>query len=459
MTLNRTWRALGATALASGLVLAGAPLASADAVRDGQWPIQQLDLQKAWSVTKGDGVVVAVIDDGVDVNHPDLVGQTLPGFDPGNLGREKVQTASGHGTSMAAIIAAKGHGSNEGVIGVAPGAKIVPIYKNTADNLDGIPEGIRWAADRGAKVINLSQGSNLPAAEKLKDAVAYAVSKDALVVVGSGNDGSTPLGGLATTAGVLTVGATGKDGKIWAKSNYGPEVLLAAPGEEIVSAGTCGSSKYCLGNGTSPATAFVSGTAALLRAKYPQLTAGQIANRLVKSAKAPAGVTVPDQHYGYGVVRPYEALTQDIPAGPAQGPLKGDTGSAASNRPSGAASPAPTLGGGGTSDTTGGSSADVKGSESFSFLGKGLAIGGAVLLGLLLVFILIVVLIVRASKRRRSAAAPQFTPPPGQAPYGYPPAQPPYPNQPYGQQPPPPGYPQQGNQPPYQNPYGSGGNQ
>src|SRR5689334_9989990 len=108
MTLTRTMRALGATTLAAGLLLTSAPLASADQVRDGQWPIQQYDLAKAWAVTKGEGVKVAVIDQGVDGTHPDLVGQVLPGFDPSGQGLEKAPKV-GHGTSMAGVIAAKGH--------------------------------------------------------------------------------------------------------------------------------------------------------------------------------------------------------------------------------------------------------------------------------------------------------------------------------------------------------------
>ncbi|MGW2399769.1 type VII secretion-associated serine protease mycosin [Kitasatospora sp. NPDC001664] len=444
--------------MTAGLLVTTAPLASADQVRDAQWPIQQLDLQKAWSVTKGDGVIVAVIDSGLDPNHPDLVGQVLPGFDPGGKGREIVPTGDGHGTSMAAIIAAKGHGNGEGMLGVAPGAKILPIFKNTADNLNGVPEGIRWAVDHGAKVINISQGGATPTSAPEQEAVDYALSKDVLIVAASGNSGVTPVESPARTPGVMAVGGTGKNGKIWAKSNYGPEVLVVAPGDEIVSAGDCSGGKYCMGGGTSSATAYVSGTAALLRAKFPNLTAGQIANRLVKSAKAPAGVTVPDQRYGYGLIRPYEALTQDIPAGPAQGPLAAKASTGTGSRP-GTAAPtagAGTLGGTGTGDAA----PEVKESEGFSFLGKGVAIGGAVLLGLLLVFVLVMVLLV---KRRRTVATPQFTPQPSQPPYGPPQAQQPYPNQPYGQQPPPPGYPQYGNQPPqqppYQNPYGSGGNQ
>ncbi|MFJ9522159.1 S8 family serine peptidase [Kitasatospora sp. NPDC101801] len=458
MTLTRTMRALGATTLAAGLLLSSAPLASADEVRDGQWPNQQFDLDKVWSVSRGDGVIVAVIDQGVDTTHPDLAGQVLPGYDPGGQGREKKPTVD-HGTSMAAIIAAKGHGGNAGVVGMAPGAKILPIFKNTAANSDGIPEGIRWAADNGARVINLSQTSPGAASPRMNDAIAYAAAKDVLIIAGVGNDGSTPIGNPANVPGVLAVGAFDKTGKIWAKSNYGPEVMLTAPGSEIVVAGDCSGSKYCSVNGTSPATAYVSGTAALLRAKFPNLTAGQIANRLVKSAKAPAalgGAKLPDERYGYGLIRPYEALTQDIPAGPEQGPL----GKIAA--PGGSASaPAATTSGGTAPDSSvaGTGAGDGVKSEDFSIVGKGLAVAAVVLLVLAGLFVVLIVVLVKGSKRRRAAAAASAAP----APYGYPQAQSPYPNQPYGHQPPPYGHQsyggQQPPQPPQQNPYGSGGNQ
>lgn len=455
MTLTRTMRALGATTLAAGLLLTSAPLASADQVRDGQWDIQQYDLAKAWAVTKGEGVKVAVIDQGVDGTHPDLTGQVLPGYDPSGQGLEKAPKED-HGTSMASIIAAKGHGDGAGVIGVAPGAKIIPIYKINAKGADGIPEGIRWAVDHGAKVINISQGREGSAADSVKEAVAYAVSKDVLIVVASGNTGTAGVDTPANVPGVLAVGAVGKDGKISAYSDFGPELMLAAPGDEMVVAGNCSGSKYCIGEGTSQATAFVSGVAALVRAKFPDLTAGQVANRLVKSAKVPAGLSggkLPDEHYGYGVVRPYEALTQNIPAGSAQGPLAKTT---ASSDGAGAPSPAATAPGGSTSATGAGEIAEPK---SFSIIGKGLAVVAVVLLVLALLFVVLIVVLVKASKRRRATRVTQA----GPAPHGYPQAQPPYPNQPYGQQPQPPGQPSYGQQPPtqppYQNPYGPGGNQ
>ncbi|WP_344447585.1 S8 family serine peptidase, partial [Kitasatospora nipponensis] len=202
--------------------------------------------------------------------------------DPGGKGRE-AKSESGHGTSMSALIAAKGHGAGggDGVTGLAPGVKILPIYKNSASNSDAIPEGIRWAVDNGAKVINISQAGKVGNSKWVLEAIAYAASKDVLIVAGAGNDGAG-LASPASAPGVLAVGAVDQSGKVWAKSNFGPGLMLTAPGVEIVSAGSCSGSQYCMASGTSDATAYVSAAAALVRAKYPNLTAGQVANRLVK---------------------------------------------------------------------------------------------------------------------------------------------------------------------------------
>ncbi|MFD7663467.1 S8 family serine peptidase [Streptomyces sp. NPDC059788] len=125
----------------------------------------------------------------------------------------------------------------------------------------------------------------------------------------------------AAEPGVLAVGAVGSGGRIWEDSNYGPHVLLAAPGEKIGSVGRGQSYRYT--SGTSDSTAYVSGLAALLRAKYPQLSAGQIANRLTATAQRPSGTSdgAPDAYYGYGVIRSLDALTEYVPAASRNGPL------------------------------------------------------------------------------------------------------------------------------------------
>ncbi|MEW1909763.1 S8 family serine peptidase [Kitasatospora sp. NPDC085895] len=430
MTLTRAMRVLGTTTLAGALLLAAAPGASADQVRDGQWANQYFKLDKVWSVSKGDNVIVAVIDSGVDATHPDLTGQVLPGYDQSGKNLNTRPTDS-HGTGMAAEIAGRGHGSNAGVVGLAPGAKILPVYKADAQDSDAIPQGVKWAVDHGAKVINISQGSSF-ANPDMPAAIAYAYQHDVLVVAAAGNNGSA-VDNPANLPGVLAVAAAGKDGEVWADSSFGPEVRLAAPGVDVVTAGKCGSSQYCIGSGSSDAAAYVSAAAALVRAKYPQLTAGQVANRLAKSAAVPAsasGAKLPDPHFGYGVIRPYEALTMDIPAGSKEGPLTAPGGAAAP----GAASDAPV-------------SQPVTKTSVFGGITPLMVLGA-----LAVVVVLLVVVIAAATRnRRRPQAAP--VPPQGQAPYGAAPGWPPA-QQPYGTQPPPPGYPQQQ---PYQNPY-QGGN-
>ncbi|MEV4614033.1 S8 family serine peptidase [Kitasatospora sp. NPDC049258] len=435
MTLTRAMRVLGATALTGTLLLTAAPTASADAVRDGQWVNQYYSLDKVGTVTKGEGIIVAVIDSGVDPNHPDLAGQVLPGFDPGGQGRDRKPPKS-HGTSMAAEIAAKGHGSNAGVVGLAPGAKILPVYYDDATGGNAIPEGIKWAVDHGAKVINISAGKTRAPSNDEVSAVAYAVQHDVLVVAAVGNDATGTVASPANVPGALAVGAVDKTNTAWSKANYGPQTLISAPGTDMVSAGDCDGREYCISDGTSDSAAYVSATAALIRAKFPTLTAGQVANRLVKSALVPPaakGSKLPDPHYGYGILRPYEALTMDIPAGSAQGPLAASAGAggAASSPATDGSAPKPSTG------TLPPLASTDSGSKS-SYL----AIGAAVLVGLVLLVVLIVV-VSRRSRRRPPV-------PPQQAPYGtapgWPPAQPPY-----GGQAPPPGYPQQqpfGGQPP-----------
>ncbi|MFB1043692.1 type VII secretion-associated serine protease mycosin [Streptomyces chrestomyceticus] len=330
MSLTRTLRAVGGVAVAGALLFGTAPAASADQVRNDQWPLSFLGIQNAWKETKGQGVTVAVIDSGVDGNHPDLKGNVLPGKNFSTGDPADAETRNGHGTGMASLIAGHGHGPGnaQGVMGVAPEAKILPIKHSDSEGDTygvNIAGPLRYAVDHGAKVINLSIGGVSSPSEEEKRAIAYAAAHDVLMVAGSGNAGSGNPNYPAAEPGVLAVGAVGSNGKIWKDSNYGPHLLLAAPGEKIRSAGAGQSYRYT--SGTSDATAYVSGVAALLRAKYPNLTAGQIANRLTKTAQSPSGGSgnAPDAYYGFGVIRPYDALTKDIPAGPKNGPLKAPT--------------------------------------------------------------------------------------------------------------------------------------
>ncbi|SNT54855.1 S8 family serine peptidase [Actinacidiphila glaucinigra] len=324
MAFTRTLRSAGGVVLAGALVFAAAPAASADQTREDQWPLEAFDAASIWKISKGKGVTVAVIDSGVNAGHVDLKGNVVEGKDFIDGGSTAPEAGDDHGTAMASIIAAHGHGPGgaDGVMGLAPDAKILDI-RDDGHHDDGFAESIRYAVDHGASVINVSSGGAVKV-DAEAEAVAYALKKNVVVVAASGNEGSEvryPAG----HPGAIAVGAVKNNTEIWEGSNHGPQLLLSGPGTFIVSAGGKDNAAYRSGTGTSDASAFVAAAAALLRAKFPDLTAGQIVNRLTKSAGLPSsekGASLPDEHYGYGFIQPLAALTRDISAGPTYGPLK-----------------------------------------------------------------------------------------------------------------------------------------
>ncbi|AZQ37351.1 type VII secretion-associated serine protease mycosin [Streptomyces cyaneochromogenes] len=329
MGAKRVWSTTGVVALTGALLLTSAPTASADYVRDQQWVLDAYKMDATWALTQGEGVTVAVVDSGVDGSHPDLTGQVLQGKDFTGGGNAQEDVA-GHGTGMASLIAGHGHGAgnNAGMVGLAPKAKILPLRvlqkKNDDFEDDTWAEAVRYAVDNGAKVINLSLGDSVGGTlTSGREAIAYAQARDVVVVAGAGNEGGFTVAEPAALPGVVSVGAVDDEGNLWDKSNTGEGLTLVAPGVEIVYANTNRSDGYGLSSGTSDATAYVSATAALVRAKYPDLTAGQVINRLIKSASFlhHKGLKAPDREYGYGIIRPNKALTMDIPKGPKDGPL------------------------------------------------------------------------------------------------------------------------------------------
>ncbi|MFD8588053.1 S8 family serine peptidase [Streptomyces sp. NPDC059637] len=374
------------TSLVTALTLIPAATASADQVRDAQWPLKFLDAESAWEVSEGEGVTIAVIDDGFETDHPDLKENLLKGKDFIDGGDVNPSDGDNHGTAMASIIAAHGHGPgrSQGMKGLAPEAKILPIRYSLQDSL---ADPIRYAVDQGATVINISLGSSASDNEE-KEAVEYALENDVLIVTASGNEGNSSIGYPGGYPGTLTVGATGEDGEVWENSNHGAEVLLTAPGVEVVTAGS--STPYRKGDGTSDASAYTSAAAGLIRAKYPDLTAGQVVNRLVKTAGLPdsaKGIPLPDEKYGYGYIRPLAALTEDIPEGSKYGPLK---------VPDSLQSPSPGAGSGddNSSDSGAGSSNTLKRILVF--------VVAPVLL--LLVIGLVIFAVARSSRRKKRSA-------------------------------------------------------
>lgn len=305
-------------AMTVAIILFG-PTSMAMAAID-QWHLAFLRADEANAVSQGEGVVVAVIDTGVDGTHPDLAGTLVPGFDFNTGSGDGTEDLIGHGTGMAGLIVAHGQ-----VRGIAPKAKVMPL----AAHHGHFHLAIDWAVDHGATVINISQ-SVAPSAP-LKTAVDRALAAGVVVVGAAGNvpaDRSVIF--PAAYEGVIAVGAVDRTGQRAAVSVTGPELVLAAPGQDIVSTALFG--EYGPGGGTSNATALVSGIAALVKAKFPNLTGPDIMHRLIATADD-NGAPGRDPEYGYGIVNPVAALTADV------APV---TASPSPGNPSGTVAAAPT---------------------------------------------------------------------------------------------------------------------
>ncbi|MFE6040466.1 type VII secretion-associated serine protease mycosin [Streptomyces sp. NPDC056452] len=324
MTRPRRLRAFAALTLATAFAVLPAVPAQADALRDRQWALEALHTDRAWQTTKGKGITVAVLDTGVDGSHPDLQGQVLPGKDLIGFGAGQGDRAwAVHGTAMAGIIAGHGNGPgrSDGVLGVAPDVKILPVRvileSNDASRAKArqsrgtaLADGIRWATDHGADVINLSLGDDSKSAhpEPGEDAaVQYALSKGVSVVASAGNSGEKGNGVSYPAAypGVIAVAAVDKYGTHAAFSTSRWYATVSAPGVDIVVANP--DRHYYIEWGTSAASAFVSGAVALVRAAHPGLSPAQLKTLLADTARnSPAGGR--DDARGYGLVDPAAAI-------------------------------------------------------------------------------------------------------------------------------------------------------
>ncbi|WP_236594587.1 S8 family serine peptidase [Saccharothrix sp. 6-C] len=308
-----TGRAVVAAVL---LALLAPGVARAQTIEEQQWHLAALEVSAAHAITRGDGVVVAVVDSGVDDTRPDLAGALLPGTGFGSAsGTDGTEDNDGHGTAMATLIA--GRAVDGGALGVAPGAMIMPVSVGADGDkftTASVAEGVTWAVDQGADVINLSLTSLATLTPDLLRAVNYAFDNDAVVVAGTGNDGDEHVGAPANIKGVIAVSGTIEGNGPWPESNTGPETVLAAPAQRIVTAVPVSvvDTGYAEVDGTSAATALVSGAAALVRARYPELDAGNVVNRLIATATdllAPGR----DDVTGFGQVDPVAALTAEVP--------------------------------------------------------------------------------------------------------------------------------------------------
>ncbi|KUL32656.1 S8 family peptidase [Actinoplanes awajinensis] len=288
----------------------GAPTGT-DLYRGKQWGLATMHVADAWQKSTGAGVTVAVIDTGVDATNVDLAGQVLTGYDAttdkvgGNI------DPHGHGTHVAGTIAAV-TGNTIGVSGVAPDAKILPVRVLGNDGsgyMSDAAEGILWAADNGAQVINMSLGSSEKVAA-VTTAITYARSKGVTVIAAAGNERKegSPVSYPAAEAGVIAVAATDSADQVAEYSNAGSFVDVAAPGSAILSTYPSALGKsYSTMSGTSMASPHVAAVAALLKAAKPSLTPDQIEQALETSA-VDLGPSGKDNDFGYGRIDALAAL-------------------------------------------------------------------------------------------------------------------------------------------------------
>ena len=272
---------------ADGIVRATAVTVNDPLLDSSSWQLANVDLPTAWSITTGSSAItVAVVDSGVQPNHPDL-GTLVPGYDFVNNDTDTSDTL-GHGTAVAGIIAGQGN-NGIGIAGVCWQCRIMPVKVMGATGTGtwtNIANGITWATDHGAQVINLSLGGTA-SSQTLASAVSYAENHGVVVVASAGNDGSSTESVYpADYPGVISVAAVDDTGARYSWSNSGSWVQVDAPGcTNTTWPGNLYASGFC---GTSAAAPFVSGLAALALSYKPSATATQVAQAIESTAHADA---------------------------------------------------------------------------------------------------------------------------------------------------------------------------
>jgi type VII secretion-associated serine protease mycosin len=317
----------------------GAPMATgevaapADSVRGSQlWVLNMLDLYPAWKVSQGAGVIVAVIDSGVDPSVSDLSNSVITGPDLTGLSTPESSPDWGqHGTWMASIIAGHGHDDGaDGIRGVAPKAKILSIrvipdkddpgykkYEAEPEQViqQSLANGIKDAVQAGAKVISMSIGYSSPSAA-VREALQYAYSRGVVLVASSGNSGHdderhaqrfAPVSFPADYPGVISVAALNGHGDPAGFSSNNLSVQVAAPGMNVPAQGRYG--LYWTVDGTSPACALVAGVAALIKSKYPDLAPALVTEALTSTATHGSSARYNVQT-GFGTVDALAALRE-----------------------------------------------------------------------------------------------------------------------------------------------------
>ncbi|MEV6381514.1 type VII secretion-associated serine protease mycosin [Streptomyces sp. NPDC051773] len=425
---KRPLRPASAIVGAVGLLLvvgSTATPAHADSIRSRQWHLDAMQAEEMWNTSTGRGITVAVIDSGVDDDLADLKGQVLDGKDFSKQSGDEHTDLEGHGTGVAALIAATGsRGALTGSYGLAPGVKILPIrmrystedygkVDSGAEYSRKMTEAIRFAADSKAQIINISMGSSDSpgmrnvGTPKLAKAVKYALGKGKLIFAAAGNRGDKDNlpAYPAATPGVIAVGSINEQLDRSSFSQWGSQVDMAAPGEKLVHA-CLGGTQVCNSDGTSYAAAIASASAALIWSKHPTWTNNQVLRVLINTMKGNEKKWTWNNAIGYGMVRPRVALQNPGDPGPADKYPLPDLAVAASTSPSPAASKSSGSSGSEKKADDESATSASHGDEDDTVLWVALGIGAATLL------VTAVAVPMVLTRRRRSML------PPGQAPFG-----------------------------------------
>lgn len=313
-----------------------------DPYRRQQWALDRTAFEASWSRAAGPATTVAVIDTGVDASHEELKGSVLSGWDAISGQEGATSDDHGHGTHVAGIIAAQA-GNRRGGAGAAPGVRVLPVRVLDAEGngwLSDVLEGIVWAVDHGADVVNLSLGGTTNP-ESFRPAIRYAIERGVVVVAAAGNEAleGNPVSYPAADPDVVAVAAVRPDGARASFSSHGSYVDLAAPGYDIFApcpqrASTCAESRdagwtapagYGRLSGTSMAAPFVSAAAALVLRARPELSAEEV-RRALEGGAEDLGSPGRDPEFGAGLVDPVAALRwleadrSRAPSSPVPGP-------------------------------------------------------------------------------------------------------------------------------------------
>lgn len=281
-----------------------------DPMINDQYSLKKVDAFSAWNINQGNSdTVIAIIDTGVDLDHPDLKEKMLEGYNviaPGTPPKDDVR----HGTHVAGIAAAIGNNAI-GVSGLAPKCKILPVkvLGNGTGSMETVSEGLIWAADHGADVVNMSLGTYTEN-KTLGESVKYALGKNVVCVATMGNDNVERRRYPAGFAGMIAIGSTDENDKKSSFSNYGNWITVSAPGTNILSTLPTYMSPNGYGkmSGTSMAAPLVTGLVGLMRSQRKGLSPAE-ASKILKETADDLGDTGFDNYFGSGRVNAGKALS------------------------------------------------------------------------------------------------------------------------------------------------------